>query len=336
MGRPDPPSPPAAAAASVEPAAAPPPPPADQGAAAELLRTADRVHALPCGRVLSYVDCGDASSADCVLMMALALHAAAKDLRLRLVAPDRPGYGGSTPAPGRAVADFVADAAHLLAALGVARFGVLGSSAGSMYALALTRDPETRSKIAGRVTLLPPWIPPGSLPPGSKAPWSLSLLCYAPRPATALFVGLSGALVARRLRGEGARVADVMTRSKPHEVAAFTEDPANDAFYRAMISEWARPGCASATADEMLLCAEAGPGRRLGFSYMSDLPEAGVRVFAGSEDALVAAEAVRAWAEAAGGGGRVELVEVEGGTHDGMVHTHKRAALAALARDLRA
>jgi hypothetical protein len=120
-----------------------------------------------------------------------------------------------------------------------------------------------------------------------------------------------------------------------HEVSAFLEDPANDVYYRALISEWRRPGAPAGTADEMLLCAgAAGATRGLGFSYIEHV-EAPVRVFAGVEDSLVNIEHVRAWAAAAGGPGRVEVVEAEGGTHDGVVHTHKAAALAALAGDLR-
>jgi hypothetical protein len=40
-----------------------------RAAATELVQRADRSHALPDGRVLSYVDCGDSESADCVLFL---------------------------------------------------------------------------------------------------------------------------------------------------------------------------------------------------------------------------------------------------------------------------
>src|SRR6185312_14503973 len=60
--------------------------------------------------------------------------AAAKGLRL--LAYDRPGYGGSTPAPGRSVADATADVAAILDALGVERFATYGASGGGPHALA--------------------------------------------------------------------------------------------------------------------------------------------------------------------------------------------------------
>ena len=55
---------------------------------------------------------------------------------VRLLAYDRPGYGGSTPHPGRRVADAAADVAAILDALGVERFATYGTSGGGPHALA--------------------------------------------------------------------------------------------------------------------------------------------------------------------------------------------------------
>jgi pimeloyl-ACP methyl ester carboxylesterase len=60
----------------------------------------------------------------------------AAELGFRMVVPDRPGVGGSDPQPGRTLADWPADAAALLDALGVDRFAVLGGSGGGPYAVA--------------------------------------------------------------------------------------------------------------------------------------------------------------------------------------------------------
>jgi pimeloyl-ACP methyl ester carboxylesterase len=54
----------------------------------------------------------------------------------RLLVPDRPGFGGSDPQPGRVLEDWPADAAGLMDALGVERFGVVGASGGGPYAVA--------------------------------------------------------------------------------------------------------------------------------------------------------------------------------------------------------
>jgi pimeloyl-ACP methyl ester carboxylesterase len=55
---------------------------------------------------------------------------------LRTVTYSRPGYGTSTPQPGRTVADVAADVVAVLAALGLERFVTLGWSGGGPHALA--------------------------------------------------------------------------------------------------------------------------------------------------------------------------------------------------------
>ena len=55
---------------------------------------------------------------------------------LRLVLYSRPGYGGSTPDPGRRVADAAADLAAVLDAVGAAGFVTVGWSGGGPHALA--------------------------------------------------------------------------------------------------------------------------------------------------------------------------------------------------------
>jgi pimeloyl-ACP methyl ester carboxylesterase len=61
---------------------------------------------------------------------------AAERCGVRLLVPDRPGYGGSTRRPGRRVADVVDDIAHLADALGWDRFASWGGSGGAPHALA--------------------------------------------------------------------------------------------------------------------------------------------------------------------------------------------------------
>jgi pimeloyl-ACP methyl ester carboxylesterase len=55
---------------------------------------------------------------------------------IRWVSYDRPGYGGSTPHPGRDVASAAADVASVADALGIEQFGVMGHSGGAAHALA--------------------------------------------------------------------------------------------------------------------------------------------------------------------------------------------------------
>ena len=71
---------------------------------------------------------------------------------VRVIAPDRPGYGGSDPLPGRSLRDFAQDAIVLLDKLGLAKVAVLGVSGGGPYALSwLSAYPErtTRAALVG-------------------------------------------------------------------------------------------------------------------------------------------------------------------------------------------
>jgi pimeloyl-ACP methyl ester carboxylesterase len=82
---------------------------------------------------------------------------------VRLVAPDRPGYGGSDPAEGFATVDAAADdAAAVLERLGPA--GAVGWSGGGRVALALAaRRPDLVGRVAVVATPAPdeevPWVP---------------------------------------------------------------------------------------------------------------------------------------------------------------------------------
>lgn len=55
---------------------------------------------------------------------------------LRLIAPERPGYGLSDPMSGRSVGDWTSDVLALTHALGINRFKLIGFSTGSLFALA--------------------------------------------------------------------------------------------------------------------------------------------------------------------------------------------------------
>ncbi len=64
------------------------------------------------------------------------LLAVSERMGIRWLSYDRPGYGGSTPNPGRDVGTAAADVAAVADALGVERFAVMGHSGGGPHALA--------------------------------------------------------------------------------------------------------------------------------------------------------------------------------------------------------
>jgi pimeloyl-ACP methyl ester carboxylesterase len=99
---------------------------------------------LPDGRTLEYIEAGTPGGP-----LLLAHHGTPGSARFhlteldgaeragaRLVAYSRPGYAGSSPQPGRSVADAAADVAALLDALGTERFATYGVSGGGPHALA--------------------------------------------------------------------------------------------------------------------------------------------------------------------------------------------------------
>jgi pimeloyl-ACP methyl ester carboxylesterase len=64
------------------------------------------------------------------------LFPASDRLGIRWVSFDRPGYGGSSPVPGRDIASAAAATAGVADALGIDRFAVMGHSGGGSHALA--------------------------------------------------------------------------------------------------------------------------------------------------------------------------------------------------------
>ena len=64
------------------------------------------------------------------------LFAAANELGFRWISYDRPGYGGSSPQPGRTVASAAVDVAAIADALGIERLALMGHSGGGTFALA--------------------------------------------------------------------------------------------------------------------------------------------------------------------------------------------------------
>ena len=96
------------------------------------------------GRELAYTDIGEAHW-PCVMLFGGAptsrlrvayLENAFLSAEIRLVSPERPGYGRSSPQPGRSVADWPSDFASLADTLGLERCIVAGHSSGGPYAVA--------------------------------------------------------------------------------------------------------------------------------------------------------------------------------------------------------
>jgi pimeloyl-ACP methyl ester carboxylesterase len=75
---------------------------------------------------------------------------------LRLISYDRPGYGGSTPRPGRSMADCAGDVRAICEALGIGRLAMWGSSGGGPHVLACAALlPDLVPAVASLASLAP-------------------------------------------------------------------------------------------------------------------------------------------------------------------------------------
>ena len=85
------------------------------------------------------------------------LFEAAERLGLRWFSVDRPGYGGSTPAPGRTMASVAGDVEQVADALGIDRFAVVGYSGGGSYALGTAATLGDRVKAVVTLAAIAPY-----------------------------------------------------------------------------------------------------------------------------------------------------------------------------------
>jgi pimeloyl-ACP methyl ester carboxylesterase len=105
----------------------------------------DETLTLPDGRVLAYTEVGSTRRDAPVVVYLHGAPTSRLDLAwaddqlasqgVRVVSPDRPGYGGSSPQLDRTLADHPAEVAALADHLGVDRFAVIGLSGGGPHAM---------------------------------------------------------------------------------------------------------------------------------------------------------------------------------------------------------
>jgi pimeloyl-ACP methyl ester carboxylesterase len=155
--------------------------------------------ALPDGRSLSYATLGaKAVGAPVVIVLdgpgsrGLARAAApiADKLGIKLVAPDRPGSGRSSAAPGRTVTSWASDHAALLDAVGASKAGILSQSGGTPFALAVAAELPQRTTGLALLGAVAPLDDPAAFAETGKqlrnvlnlarrAPWLLKIMLGA-------------------------------------------------------------------------------------------------------------------------------------------------------------
>jgi pimeloyl-ACP methyl ester carboxylesterase len=214
----------------------------------------------------------------------------ASALGLRIIAPDRPGYGGSSFVPYRVV-DYPAMIARLADSLGIDRFGVVGTSGGGRYAYSCGMVLKDRVR---RVALVASTAP--SDLPGVRQTWSRSdRRLYSTATRAPWFLRVSMARTARRLREHPARMLDLLPdMSTADERAVARADV--QALIRAMTAEAFRQGGHGFIHDLRL---EALPW---GGSLGAVVPP--VDVWHGRDDTIVRCEQAEAMADAIPGSHR--------------------------------
>ncbi len=143
---------------------------------------------LPDGRTLACLETGDPSGSPAIYLHGYpgsrfevrVLAEAAERLRVRLLAPDRPGFGQSTFQPGRTIASSGADIQHLADAFGWNRFAVIGLSGGGPHALACGERLHHRISRIALVSGVAPARP--DLLAGMITPYRLALIAGARLP----------------------------------------------------------------------------------------------------------------------------------------------------------
>lgn len=245
------------------------------------------VHVLSDGRRVGYAEYGDPRGLPVFalhgtpgsrLMFALSDHAA-RDRGLRLIAPERPGYGLSDYRHSATLFDHARDIATLAEASGLERFAIVGVSGGGPYAVAAA------AAMPGRVVLLALVGPVGPIADyGRQIRMSrahrllFGNLVRLPLASRAFFFGLRNLLhLVPELAYRG-----LMARVSQSDRTVLARDDVKTSL-RAAVFEGLRPGIEGAVQDVTLFCAPWGlPLARVNASAV---------LWQGSDDSIVPPQA---------------------------------------------
>jgi len=155
----------------------------------------------------------------------------ARELGARTVHLERPGFGISDPAPGRALVDWAKDVAEACDLLGFESVRIAGISGGGPYALACAALLGQRVRRAAAVSGVGP---PGAAPPSDFTPLVRLAFALAPRAPWSIrpFAALGAALAPRlpekyfEALGTGLNAADRRVFARAEVRAMFVEDMA--------------------------------------------------------------------------------------------------------------
>jgi pimeloyl-ACP methyl ester carboxylesterase len=189
----------------------------------------DQTMKLADGRTLGYAEYGDSTGAPLFYFhgfpgtrhMGKSVDEVALKLKLRLICPDRPGFGLSDFQQGRAISDWPGDVVQLADSLGFDRFGVIGVSGGGPYAVACARFIPNRLKRTALVCGMGPFNAP-------NATEGMGLQNRILFGVSRYFPSMVGALMARmmiRARSDPDKMIEYMKASLPEVDQRVLERP---------------------------------------------------------------------------------------------------------------
>ena len=174
---------------------------------------------------------------------------------LRLLAPDRPGFGRSDPDTPRRMSGWAADVGRIADTMGLDRFAMAGASGGGAHAIGTAAALGDRITVAVGLSAMPPVDPQG--PPSSmhaRNRWSIRLARRSP--GAFGFVNrvvAGGAARAIRDDAKANRLLDRMVARLPDTERAHVQDEEGRAVLLASLREAFAQGVDGHTAETVML-----------------------------------------------------------------------------------
>jgi len=172
-------------------------------------------------------------------------HGITKALGIRMIVPERPGYGHSTTQPGHSILQWADDMEYFMDQLGLENTAIVGFSGGGPYAMACA------CRMPGRITRLglASSTAPFDNPSGTEGVNAQSKALYA----LALADPETFNARIQALATDGETLFQIMTAGLPEpDIQVFANDDIAT-MYRANMAEAIRPGVSGIISDMLLL-----------------------------------------------------------------------------------
>jgi pimeloyl-ACP methyl ester carboxylesterase len=217
------------------------------------------------GRRLGFAEVGDPGGMPVVYchgfpasrLESVLIAGAAERRRVRIIAPDRPGYGLSDWKRERTMGDWADDVAQSADGLGIERFSVLGTSGGGPYGLALAARLPERVQAVGIVCGLGPLNAATAM---QAMQWPARFGFAMARAAPRMLRLIYGGVVGRLIRGDPEMALSLLARGSPASDRSILARTEIKAALCASVREGLRPGTKGAVQDMVLYAHDWGFG----------------------------------------------------------------------------